>query len=479
MAFNSLDYSAFLCLVFVLFWQLLRYPTVRTLFLLGASYFFYAAWNGWLVLLIVVSTTIDFACGALIARFADRRALKRTFFLISVVANLAILGFFKYANFFIDNLNHTMEVIGWDPSLVRLDLLLPIGISFYTFQSLSYTLDIYLGKIAPTRSWKSFFLFVAFFPQLVAGPIVRARELLPQLERAPELSRDDLAEGVYLLLRGIIKKMVIADFLAHAIVDPVFSGHTMFSSLETFVALVAFHYQVYCDFSGYTDIALGSARLFGLRLPDNFDTPYLAHTPANFWRRWHMTLSRFAFDYIYKPMGGSKRSELRTWFNLLVTFGVIGFWHGASWTYVLFGLYHAVSLLLTRVVLAAVARARASDRRTVEAGLAGNPIAVLVTNLVIILALPLFRSADVASAVQIYGHLFAFQGASVGFSLPALSFLAAAILLHYVPLRWEKAIVGRFSILSPAYQSAAVLSVAYLVFQMSSLAKRSFVYFQF
>lgn len=479
MAFNSFDYIVFLCAVFALYWPFRHYRGVRLTLLLLASYVFYAAWNGWYLLLIVLSTTLDYAAGHLIYRYDARPGLRRLFFLISVVTNLSLLGFFKYANFFLDNTEWAIAAFGFQLQLPNLDVLLPIGISFYTFQSLSYTLDIYLRQLEPTRSFRDFFLFVSYFPQLIAGPIVRAKEFLPQLHRPAELDDQALSAGIYRLLRGLVKKMVIADYLAGALVDPVFNAPEVFTSAEAFMALVGFHFQIYCDFSGYTDIALGSARLFGFRLPDNFDQPYKAHTPANYWRRWHMTLSRFAFDYLYRPLGGSKRGTWVTYRNTLITFTVIGFWHGANWNYVLFGVYHAVGVILTRLLTTAVGYWRGVAPRAVEDGWTGKVLAILCTNLYIIFSLPLFRSPDMLTAGQVYAQVFAFEGWELGFRPVALAVLALPVISHYVPPRLEVAMIESFARLRPAYQFASVLAVSFATHELATLAKQSFVYFQF
>jgi D-alanyl-lipoteichoic acid acyltransferase DltB (MBOAT superfamily) len=479
MAFNSLDYILFLVSGFAVFWAVVRLPNLRVIFLLLASYLFYSAWNGALVLLILASSAVDYVCGGLIYRFADRPRLRKALLAVSVLLNLGLLGFFKYTNFFIDNASAVLALYGIDAGIARLDILLPVGISFYTFQSMSYSLDIYLGVLKPARSVREFFLFVAFFPQLVAGPIVRAREFLPQLENPPRLDRVRLAGGFYRLFRGLIKKMVIADYLAATMVDPVFQNAGAAGGPETLLALVAFHFQVYCDFSGYTDIAIGSAALFGFDLPENFRMPYAAHTPANYWKRWHMTLSRFCFDYLYRPLGGSRRGELRTYVNTLITFAVIGFWHGANWNYVLFGVYHAVGVVGTRVATGLVARLRRRPRHQVEAELAGRVLPILATNLFIIGSLPLFRSPDMPTASVVYSQLFQWDTLSLVFSALSLAVLGVATLSHFVPDRVELALQHGLARTPVVVQAVVVFALGAAVLHMATVAQQSFVYFQF
>jgi D-alanyl-lipoteichoic acid acyltransferase DltB (MBOAT superfamily) len=479
LAFNSTDYLLFLVVAFALFWPLARLRGVRVLFLLALSYLFYTAWNGALVGLIILSSVVDYACGGLIHRLGHRTRTRKLLLATSVLLNLGLLGFFKYANFFIDNASAALGAFGVAVDVVPLDVILPVGISFYTFQSLSYTIDIYRGALEPARSIKEFFLFVAFFPQLVAGPIVRARELLPQFDAPPRLDRQQLADAFYRLLRGLVKKMIIADYLAATIVDPLFQAPESASGLQTFLALVAFHFQVYCDFSGYTDIAIGSAGLFGFRLPENFATPYAAHTPSSYWQRWHMTLSRFCFDYIYKPLGGSKRGTLRTYFNTLVTFSVIGLWHGANWNYVLFGVYHALGVIGTRMLTAVVARIQKRERRAVEQELAGRLIPILATNLFIIGSLPLFRSPDMATALFVYNKLLTLELAVPVVSSAAMAVLAVAMVSHFVPVAVEERLRAGLATANPVLQTALVFVLGVVVLQMASVAQQSFVYFQF
>ncbi len=479
MSFNSFEYLSLLGVSFFLFWMLRNRGASRLWVLLFASYTFYAAWNGYYLLLIIASTLIDYCAGQLIHDNDQLPTFRKAMLAISVASNLAVLGFFKYGQFTVDNAVSLMTVVGFDIEAPTLRILLPVGISFYTFQSMSYTFDIYLRKIKPVERARDFFLFVAFFPQLVAGPIVRASELLPQFGMQQKLDRDDFGDGAWRILRGLIKKMVIADYLAATVVDPIFNMPHLFGSLELFIALWGFLAQIYCDFSGYTDIALGSARIFGFRLPENFDMPFAASTPAAFWRRWHMTLTRFAFDYLYIPLGGNRGGEGKTVRNVLITFAAIGLWHGAEWKFVFFGLYHAVGVIGSRYWLKATAAVTGSKWEDVETLLTRLIVPVILTNLFVVFSMPLFRADDLTIAWTIYTRIFSLSGFTLGFTTLALLVLGGATALHFIPDHWENKGIGGFARLKPVFQGALITILALGIAQAVAFARKSFIYFQF
>ena len=298
MLFNSFDFLLFFIPVLLLQWLLPHKP--RNLFLLTASYFFYACWDWRFLSLILLSTVVDFYCGQAIADSSDNRR-RKLLVSISVVVNLTILGFFKYFNFFIDSAHEALASLGFSPATWHLDIILPVGISFYTFQTLSYSIDVYRGEVKPARKIADFALFVAFFPQLVAGPIERAKNLLPQMLKKPVFSLDQFYEGCWLVFWGLFKKVVIADNLA-VIVDRAFNDPSLTNG-ELLIALYAFAFQIYCDFSGYTDIARGIAKMMGYELMLNFRLPYFAKNSSEFWHRWHISLSTWLRDYLYIPLG--------------------------------------------------------------------------------------------------------------------------------------------------------------------------------
>ena len=341
MIFHSLDFVLFFVAVTLAYWRLGH--RAQNVLLLVASYFFYGYIHPWFLSLIASSTVIDYASARGMERWPER---KRTFMAISIISNFGMLGFFKYFNFFADNVHAVLAAAGYDVGLPVLRVLLPVGISFYTFQAMSYTVDVYRGELRARRSLLDVAVFISFFPHLVAGPIQRASFLLPQVEEKRRFSIEQAASGFYLMVWGFFKKLVIADNVG-VIANKVFAlSDPSFEIL--WAGVFAFAIQIYADFSAYTDIARGSSRWLGFELTQNFDHPYLARNPADFWRRWNISLSSWFRDYVYIPLGGSRAGEWPWARNVMITFLLSGLWHGASWNYVLWGLYHGVLLVLTR-----------------------------------------------------------------------------------------------------------------------------------
>ncbi len=341
MIFHSLDFVVFFIVVTAAYWRLPHRG--QNILLLAASYFFYGYVHPWFLILIASSTVIDYLAARGMERPPERR---RLFMAVSIVSNFGMLGFFKYFNFFVDNLHAVLEAAGLHVGLPVLRVILPVGISFYTFQAMSYTVDVFRGELRARRSLLDVAVFISFFPHLVAGPIQRASYLLPQVERQRRFSLPRATSGFYLMVWGFFKKLVIADNVG-VIANKVFGLND--PSFEVLWAGVfAFAIQIYADFSAYTDIARGSSRWLGFELTENFDHPYMARNPADFWRRWNISLSSWFRDYVYIPLGGSRAGEGRWARNVLITFLLSGLWHGASWNYVLWGLYHGVLLVLTR-----------------------------------------------------------------------------------------------------------------------------------
>lgn len=349
MLFNSITYFFFFILVFALYWSVLRKNFGwQNLFLLGASYCFYGWWDVRFLILIFISSSVDFFLGRAIFNQSGKKKKLHLLWLCMLI-NLGMLGYFKYYNFFIDSFASLSASFGLQPSLTTLHIILPIGISFYTFQSLSYSIDIYRGKIQPTNNFISFMAFVSFFPQLVAGPIQRASDLLPQFLKARTVNREQLVSGFRYILYGLFKKMVIADRLAY-FVDHIYDSPEKFDGSVLLAATFMFGFQIYCDFSGYSDIAIGSARLLGFDLTQNFKTPYLSNSFRDFWRRWHISLSTWFRDYVYIPLGGNRVSQSRWIFNILLTFTLSGLWHGASLTFIIWGFLHGLYLVLEHYI---------------------------------------------------------------------------------------------------------------------------------
>jgi D-alanyl-lipoteichoic acid acyltransferase DltB (MBOAT superfamily) len=376
MSFVSVAFLLFLPIVFALYWALHSQVRWQNVLLLAASYVFYGWWDPRFLILILVTSASSFAGGILLERCRHRR----TVLVANILLNLGILGTFKYYNFFMDNLRLLL------PSLdaPTLNIILPVGISFYTFQSLGYCIDVYRRSIRPTHDVVAFFAYIAFFPQLVAGPIERATQLLPQM-LAPRIFRyDEATDGLRRMLWGFFKKMVIADNCAVA-VNLIWADYAHADALTLLMGLLLFTFQIYGDFSGYSDIAIGTARLFGIRLMENFRLPYFSPSMPEFWRRWHVSLMTWFRDYLYIPLGGSREGTLRLVRNTLIVFFLSGLWHGANWTFVVWGVYNACLLLLWRVV----------------------PLrSVLLTFLLTAIGWGIFRSADMAEAVGYLSRLF-------------------------------------------------------------------------
>jgi len=374
MLFASFDFLIFFVPVLLAFWALRNHPAARVLMLLGASYFFYMGGSRppdggvsppwYFAGLLLGSTVLDYVASRQIHRASPasrspdpalaRRAKtsRNAWLLASLIGNLGLLGYFKYAGFLMQATIDVIEAVlpGTLGTSVApmLAPLLPIGISFYTFQSLSYTIDIWRERLTPEPSFHRFALFVVFFPQLVAGPIVRASEFLPQLHRRPKLRPDEIEWALFRIFKGLIKKVVLGDFIAVYFTDIVFDTPGDFTSLEVLLALYAFTLQIYADFAGYSDIAIGVAKLLGFQIPENFDRPYQARDVGEFWRRWHMTLSTWLRDYLFFPLGGSKGGKARTYFNLWLTMFLVGMWHGASWNFVIYSNLQGGAMLFNR-----------------------------------------------------------------------------------------------------------------------------------
>jgi len=342
MLFHSWEFIVFFA-VFYLFYLPLRRTQFYLHWLLAASYFFYGWWNPLYLLLIVYSTALDYY----VVQFMEKSAKRKLWLSVSIFNNLLLLGFFKYGGFVTDNLNLLLAGMDLPYSLPAPGVLLPVGISFYTFQSMSYTIDYYRGTIPREPSFIRFATFVSLFPQLVAGPIERARNLLPQLTGRPSITGTDLTDGLSLFLVGLFKKLVMADYLA-IYVDRVYAAPDLFGASSLMLATFAFGWQIYFDFSGYTDMARGVARMMGFNLMLNFNNPYLATDLSDFWNRWHISLSSWFKNYLYVPLGGNRGSRFATYRNIFVTMVISGLWHGAAWTFVVWGAAHALGAMATR-----------------------------------------------------------------------------------------------------------------------------------
>ena len=343
MLFNSFEFLLFLPIVFLLYWFVFKSRKIQNLFLVIASYVFYGWWDWRFLFLIAITSICSYASGILLEHYEGRRKWQWTVSFANITLNLLILGVFKYYNFFMDSLEAVFRSAGYQIDWVTLDVILPVGISFYTFQALSYTIDVYKKKLPATHDIVEFFAYICFFPQLVAGPIERATNLLPQFQHSRTFNYDRAVDGGKQILWGFVKKIVIADRCA-IIVDFYWNQYQELPGLTLFILGVLFTFQIYCDFSGYSDIAIGCAKLFGIQLTKNFDNPYFSRSIPEFWRRWHISLMTWFRDYIYIPLGGSRCSKWKIIRNIFIVWGVSGLWHGADWTFVCWGLFHATLL---------------------------------------------------------------------------------------------------------------------------------------
>ena len=346
MVFSSLTFLfAFLPITLILYYLVPK--KAKNVVILISGLVFYAWGEPIYVLVMILSTFIDYTAGRIIDKYDDRPKIRTACLLVSLIMNIGLLATFKYLGFIIEALN-----AGFGIAIPNPNLPLPIGISFFTFQSMSYTIDIYRGQLKPLSNWLDYLFYLSFFPQLVAGPIVRARDFIPQIHQNPlRVTREMFGTGVFLIISGLFKKAIISDYISLNFVDRVFDDPLLYSGFENLMGLYGYALQIYCDFSGYSDMAIGLGAMFGFAFPENFNYPYLSKTVSEFWRRWHMTLSGWFREYLYIPMGGSRNGQRRTLFNLFVVFLATGLWHGANWQFVAWGMWYAVLLILERTVL--------------------------------------------------------------------------------------------------------------------------------
>lgn len=458
---------------FALTYGLLRAKNARLLFLLASSYVFYAHWDYRFLPLIWASSTADWLLGHAIARAPNASSRKR-WLVLTVVMNLGVLGLFKYWNFGIDSATVLLQNLGLPGLEATLEVALPVGISFFTFESMSYVIDVYRGELEPHRSYPEYLTFVAFFPHLVAGPIVRPKDLLPQLTGKAIFSSRAGSEGLFLIALGLGKKVLIGDFLALRLVDQVFDAPLFYSAVEVYAAVLGYALQIYCDFSGYTDIAIGSALLLGVRFPKNFNSPYKSTSIAEFWRRWHISLSTWLRDYLYIPLGGNRRGPARTYLNLLITMLLGGLWHGAAWTFVVWGALHGVGLAVNRFWSERWARPRTSP-----APLWRRAVPLFLTFHFVCLGWIFFRAPTFGAAWLVLRRLASWTTHHQNLSPQVLTALGAGLLLHFVPERLFERLKETYIALPAVAQGAVLFATAVLLRQIGSADSVPFVYFQF
>ena len=450
-----------------------RHDTARIIFVTCFSYYFYYKSSGFYFFLLAVVTVSDY-CIARTMQQVARQGLRKLLVALSVSINLGLLCYFKYTNFFGEVWANAMGL-----HFDALDIFLPVGISFFTFQSLSYTIDVYRRRIEPLRSLLDYAFYVSFFPQLVAGPIVRAKDFIPQIRRPLRVSHAMMGEGVWLIATGLFKKVVISDYISVNFVERIFADPSLYSGVENLLGVYGYTMQIYCDFSGYSDMAIGIALLLGFRFNVNFDSPYKSASITEFWRRWHILLSSWLKDYLYISLGGNRKGRVRQYANLIITMLLGGLWHGASWNFVVWGMLHGIALAVHKAWIS-LTGSRVGDRgpwwRQV--------LNVLVTFHFVCLCWVFFRNADFTGSATMLGQI---AGNFHGELLPQLlvgywkvmALIALGYVLHFAPARLERRAKVAMQRAPFAVYLAVMVAVIYLALQMRSTEIQPFIYFQF
>jgi alginate O-acetyltransferase complex protein AlgI len=466
MLFPTIQFAVFFVIVLTANWLLAPNRRAWSIFMLGASYVFYGAWDWRFLGLIIATTLICQVSTVLIDRTEGRQ--RKALVIAAVGLNLGILAWFKYYGFFVTSLINLFAEVGIDLPLPLLTITLPVGISFFTFQALSHVIDVYRGD-EPVTTLLDFAVFLAFFPQLVAGPIVRSSEFLPQLDVRRDPRKVPAAEAFLLIAGGLFKKVVVANTLAVGLVDPVFAGPQQFSALEVLVGIYAYAVQIYADFSGYTDIAIGVALLMGFRFPQNFNQPYTAMSLQDFWRRWHMTLSRWLRDYLYIPLGGSRNGSRATYRNVMITMVLGGLWHGAAWTFVIWGTFHGLGL----------AWERWRETRS-EGGAHPWPVAVrrLATFHLVCLGWVFFRADSLATVGTILSRLVDW-GPAPALTPAILLLVAGSLAVQFLPHQLRLDIRSAFARLRPVPMAASLGVFLLMLDGLGPQGVAPFIYFQF
>ena len=472
MLFNSLNFLVFYIVVFAIFWFIRRSTSYRILFLLGSSLFFYMSWNWKYLGLIAFTTMLNYYTGIGIDRSNSLR-IKKLCLIASLVGSLSVLCIFKYYNFFLNNLVEALSVIGVSAKIHTLEVLLPVGISFYTFQCLSYTIDIYRKEIKPTQNFRIFFLYISFFPQLVAGPIVRAKDFLPQLVKPVTYDDQRTLSGLWLIFVGLFKKIVIADVLATTFVDKVFASPELYSGPEILIAIYGYAMQIYCDFSGYSDIAIGIARTLGYDLKLNFNSPYLARDIRDFWRRWHISLSTWLRDYLYISLGGSRGGGNKTSRNVMITMLLGGLWHGAAWNFVIWGAYHGILVVITGWI-----KKTFGDSSTKQKSLLNNFVQIFITFNLVCFGWVMFRSPDVETFMAVMRNLIIWTDLQIEVGWFFMIAFILGFVTHFTP-REIKSLIERKYLEIPAVYQGCAYSIALIIFTAFSTQAVPFIYFQF
>ncbi|MEX0331964.1 MAG: MBOAT family protein [Puniceicoccaceae bacterium] len=473
MLFNSLTFVVFFAIVLALHHLPIGW-TWKKVNLLLASYIFYAAWNPPFVLLLWLSTVVDYLAAAQIAK-SEKRATRRFWLGMSMLTNLGMLGFFKYGGFFLDNFVGLAGAYGFEYHPAMASIVLPVGISFYTFQTMSYTIDVYRKHSPPSQSFLDFALFVTFFPQLVAGPIVRPRQLIPQFKKEHQATRPQLMWGLGLMTWGMFQKIVLADTFLAPTSDAVFGAMVPVGTVDAWLGALAFGGQIFFDFAGYSTIAIGAALCLGFSIPENFRYPYAAIGFSDFWKRWHISLSSWLRDYLYIPLGGNRKGSTRTTINLMLTMLLGGLWHGAAWTFVAWGALHGFYLWLERLCRRLFADQEWTQRTVVRLGMG------LLTFALITLTWVFFRATDFATAGKLLSAMFGFDEGGMGVLTTTDMVLTAVVISLLLGLSWMlrdrmvEDVVGKV----PWWLGGCAWAAMLILIILTQGGGGAFIYFQF
>ncbi|MEP5341498.1 MAG: MBOAT family O-acyltransferase [Algibacter sp.] len=472
MLFNSFEFLFFFPIVFIIYWLLKDDLRKQNILLLISSYIFYAWWDWRFLSLIIISSLIDFKAGSKIFT-SNTKKQRKTWLFVSLIANLGFLSIFKYYNFFADSFTDLMNVFGWNPNDLTINVILPVGISFYTFQTLSYTIDIYRKQFQPTNNVISFFTYISFFPQLVAGPIERASNLLPQIEKKRVFRKDWFNEGIIQILVGLFRKIVIADTIG-GYVDTIYADVELYNSTTIILATFLYAFQIYYDFSGYSDIAIGTAKLLGFKFNQNFNLPYFSKSLTEFWRKWHISLSFWLRDYLYISLGGNRKGIKITYRNLMLTMLLGGLWHGANWTFIIWGGIHGIVLSIEKYL---------KPTQFIDKAQAFKWLSYPITFSIVLFSWIFFRSKDLNSATLAINKIIDFD-----FSFPFIgdiNVFVNSIILLIIGILFDLYLFNKkihlenfgakFSFVKIALMSSIIIIIINLFYSTSN----NFIYFQF
>ncbi len=477
MLFNSIEFLVFFVVVFAIYWAI-PWRKPKMIFLLAASYWFYMSWNAKLAAVVAGSSLIDYFLARALEN-STTQGRRKAFLIASIVMNVGLLVYFKYTKFFVASFLEMLQRFGIHTPAPNLEfIVLPIGISFYTFEAVSYMVDLYHRRIEAEKNPVYFLLFISFFPRMIAGPIIRARNFLPQVRRVKHFDGARLDLGFQYVLMGLFKKIAIADRMA-ALADPVFSSPAGFSTSAVWVAVIAYSLEIYCDFSGYSDIAVGTAHMLGFKLPETFNMPYLSKNISEFWRRWHISLSTWLRDYVFISLGGSRGTVLMTVATTMVTMSLCGLWHGANWTYVAWGVIHGIFLLVHRL-FRNFCKARPALEAAMKSGW-GAALRTAVTFLAVTLSWVVFRAKTFTLAAWVFHSLFTRQkGVMVRSPIGPNSLLVVVVMVVIFHIAAETGLWKKWSLTWGAPRRGIAYTVAVVtMFLMATNAAKPFIYFQF